>query len=391
MWRFRTPLTWKNLTHDRRRLATAVGGIAFAVILMFMQKGFENALIDSTAEVLHRLDGDILIASRAQYALPAQQRFELKNITRARGVAGVASVSPLYIETFAAEFKSAGNKGYPIRVLGVDLDDPVLDFPEIERHHNELAGRGTAIIDVKSKAKYELQFAGPSTLNEKPIELTDKSLRLVGTFQLGTDFYNDGNLIMSRENFARYFPFRVPGGDPLTQVDLGVVRIDPGADLSKVQARLEKRLGDDVFVYTKDEFIANETHFWRTSTPTGFVFGFGTIMGFAVGVIICYQIIYANIADHMGEFATLKAMGYTSAYFVSMVVCESLYLSILGFLPGWIIALILYNLLAVQTGLLLNMTWWLCGMIYLLTLAMCVVSGVLALRKVLAADPAELF
>jgi len=41
----RTPLAWKNLTHDVRRLAVAVSGVAFAVILIFMELGFLNALL----------------------------------------------------------------------------------------------------------------------------------------------------------------------------------------------------------------------------------------------------------------------------------------------------------------------------------------------------------
>ena len=33
------------------------------------------------------------------------------------------------------------------------------------------------------------------------------------------------------------------------------------------------------------------------------------VVGFVVGMVICYQVIYSDIADHMAEFATLRAMG----------------------------------------------------------------------------------
>jgi len=70
-----TPLAWKNLTHDVRRLAVAVSGVAFAVILIFMELGFLNALLESTVQLLRRLKGEIVIVSRAQYALIAAERF----------------------------------------------------------------------------------------------------------------------------------------------------------------------------------------------------------------------------------------------------------------------------------------------------------------------------
>src|SRR4029079_1299903 len=99
--RNRTPLAWKNLTHDLRRLLVAVSGVAFAVILIFMELGFLNALLESTVQVLRRLNGDIVLISQAQYALIAAERFDIHRLYDASALAGVASVSPLYIESAA--------------------------------------------------------------------------------------------------------------------------------------------------------------------------------------------------------------------------------------------------------------------------------------------------
>src|SRR3989440_6149726 len=97
----RTPLALQNLTHNPRRLLVAVAGVAFAVILIFMELGFLNALLESTVQVLRRLNGDIVILSKAQYALIAAERFDIHRLYDARALAGVASVSPLYIESAA--------------------------------------------------------------------------------------------------------------------------------------------------------------------------------------------------------------------------------------------------------------------------------------------------
>ena len=113
-------------------------------------------------------------------------------------------------------------------------------------------------------------------------------------------------------------------------------------------------------------------------------------MGFAGGVIV-EQIVFADVSEHLAEYARLEAMGYTNRYFVGLVLRQSLYLSILSFLPGLAVSLLLYHMLAQWTGLLMILSFRRAAVVFVLTAVMCVVSGCLAIRKVLAADPAELF
>jgi putative ABC transport system permease protein len=388
-----TPLARSNLTHNLRRLAVALAGIGFAVVLMFMQLGFRSALFDSTVKVVTDLDADLLLVNKAQYALPARQSFDYKRIEQARSCPGVAAVYPLYTETMGTDWKPASDaKPYPIRVLAFNLDDPVFLTPEVRAQAAALGDPDTALIDSRSKKQYGI----PKTLErlraQRGAELAAQSIRLVGTFPMGTDFANDGNLIMSTANLVKFFPHRAGLGDPLSSVDLGIVRARPGADLRVVQqALLDRFKGTEVQVYLKQELIDKELDFWDRSTPIGYIFSVGTIMGFVVGVIICYQIIYSDVADHMAEFATLKAMGYRNRYFIGLVLQMSLYLSVVGYVPGLLISMLLYNRLAHGTGLLLNLTLPEAGLVFALTLGMCAASGCLAVRKVLAADPAELF
>jgi putative ABC transport system permease protein len=387
----RTPLAWKNLIHDRRRLAIALAGIGFAVLLMFMQTGFRYALFDSTVEVVRDLDAEIVIVSQAKYSLATNIPFPLARIYQARAVPGVRGAYPLYIEPFYATWKLPGSKAHPIRVLASHPRDSVFALPDVRRKSALLEAPGVALVDVRSKPKYRLPDRQEDLLALRDAELCRRSIRPVGTFRMGTDFANDGNLIMSAANFARYFPGRAGGNDPLSLVDVGVVQVAAGVDPQVVVERLAAALPDDVDVYTKDGFTRREIQFWARSTPIGYIFTVGVIMGFVVGVIICYQLIYTDISDHLAEFATLKAMGYGNRYFGGVVLCQSLYLSVLGFLPGLLVSLVIYRWLAEYTGLVMRMTAVRAGEVLLLTAVMCVVSGCLAIRKVLSTDPAELF
>ncbi len=392
----KTPLAWKNLTHDWRRLAVAIAGIGFAVLLMFTQVGFQNALFDSQAKLIDDLQGEIFIVSKAKFTLAAEKRFPINRLMQAQSVPGVSGAYPIYSELTTSVLRKIergiGNRGFPIRSIGFEPGDPIFQVDAINDQVQQLRQPGTALIDRKSKKK---KFVFPRDddvkLAEQNLELAGKKLQLVGTFELGTDFAHDGNLVMSADSFADYYPHRKRFGDPLSVIDIGVVHLTDGADLNSTRDLLEQTLTKDVDVLTRDEFRAAEVGFWDESTPIGTVFLFGKIIGFIVGMVICYQVIYSDIADHMPEFATLKAMGYPSLYFVRLIVVEALLLAVIGFIPGTAVSRALYGWLAGQTGLLMNMT--VDGVLFVLvaTIAMCIASGMLALRKLLAADPASLF
>ena len=389
----KTPLVRKNLTHNVRRLAVALAGIGFAVVLMFMQTGFRDALFDSTVKVVTDMDADMLLINRGRYMLPARDSFDFQRVLQARRCPGVAAVYPVYMESFGTEWRPAGGgKPYSIRVIAFDPDDPVFLTPEIRAQATDLRRPDVALIDSRSKNEYGV----PKTLDllrqQTGAELADRSIRLAGTFPMGTDFANDGNLIMSSANMAGFFPMRAAGADPLSKVDLGIVKVQQDADLAAVQRELSRLFqGSELSVYLKPELIEREIGFWDRSTPIGYIFSVGTIMGFVVGTIICYQIIYADIADHIPEFATLKAMGYRNRFFVGLVLQTLLYLSIIGYVPGLAVSWAIYRALAQGTGLLLEMKLSHAALIFLLTLGMCAASGCMAMRKLLEADPAELF
>ncbi|MBN1851165.1 MAG: ABC transporter [Pirellulales bacterium] len=388
----RTPLAWNNLTHDRRRLAVAVGGILFAVVLMFMEVGFMFALFDSTVKILDDVHADIVLISPARYALPAEKRIPAVRLYQAQSCPGVAAVHPLYIERAAAAlYPSPSGKGYPIRVIGYSLKPGIFKAPSVDGQAEKLRQPDTGLIDMKSKRPhFNFALDGLKNSDRVDAELSGRRIHLVGSFLSGTDFANDGNLILSDRNFAKYFPWR-GDGQPLDIVDLGLVQLEPDADAEIVRRQLEDLLGEEVEVLPTGDYRAREIQFWRQNTPIGLVFQMGVLLGFIVGIIICYQVIYTDVADHMAEFATLKAIGYTHGFFVRLVIAESLWLSVFGFLPGLLVAAGLYFCLAQATGLLMLITVPRSVIVLLLTMAMCMASGLLALRKLLSADPAELF
>jgi putative ABC transport system permease protein len=154
---------------------------------------------------------------------------------------------------------------------------------------------------------------------------------------------------------------------------------------------MEAYLPSDVKVMSKEQFIDFEKSYWQSGTSIGFIFTLGTVMGFIVGIVIVYQILYTDVADHLSEYATLKAMGYTDFYLLTVVFQEAIILSIVGFFPGMLAAVGLYTMTRNATSLPLLMTVARAITVLTLTMIMCTISGAIAVRKLRAADPADMF
>jgi putative ABC transport system permease protein len=386
----RVPLAWLNLIHDRRRFLSSLAGVGFAVLLMFVFTGFKNALYDSQVQLLERLNGEIILVNRLKTAMFIPRSFARRRLYQARSLAGVEAAYALYISD--AKWKNPiSRQTRLVRVLGFNLTDPVLPLPEIQAQAQALQLPETALIDLKARAEIGPTEAGVVS------ELANRRLKIVGTFSLGTDFAaGNGNLIMSDQNFLRYFASRGPEEDErsFATVDIGLIKLQPDTPIAPMVKALQAHLPNDVLVIPKAGkagFVERERQYWRENTNIGFVFTLLTVMSFAVGIILVYQILYTDVADHWAEYATLKAMGYDNGYLLGVVMQEALILAVCGFIPGFGVSGLLYSMAGNTTGLLFQMTPDRVFSLFILTFVMCLASGAIAVRKVQSTDPAEVF
>ena len=384
-------LAWANTTNNWQRLLVRCSGVTFAVVLMFMQTGFRNALLDSNVRMMEeKFSTDIVLRTKSRFMMSSGQQLALQHVVTARSCEGVAAAEPIYIENMASEYRRPGFPSRKIRVIAVDPQSPSFAKLNLAGLAKQLSEPGTAVVDTKSKTMFGLPRGAKDLATNATGELSGRKVRLVGFFECGINFSNDGTLLMTPDNFAAYFSYR-GDGDPLSMVDYGIVRCVEGADVPSVVARLRKLLGSNVIVQTKQEFLLTERNFWGKNTPIGLIFSVGTMIGFVVGLIICYQVLATDIADHMGEFATIKAMGYPTSFFAALVVTQALLLSFVSFVPGLLIALVAFQGVNVATGLVMFLNAQRLMTVLGLTVLMCVTSGMIALRKLLSADPASLF
>jgi putative ABC transport system permease protein len=379
------PLSWLQLTRERTRLAVALAGIAFADILMFMQLGFRDALYYSNVRLHTSLEGDIVLINSQSNAVLSMKSFSQRRLYKALELPTVQSVHPIYLDYTSWKNPITG-RTRNLLVFGINPEVNIFNLPGVQENLNKIKLPDVVLFDRSSRQEYgpiAAEFEQGKTVTA---EVRRRKVKVAGLFTLGASFGADGNLITSDVNFLRLFNNRQQG-----LIDIGLIRLKPEADATLVAQELRNYLPTDIHVLTKQEFIDFERNYWASSTAIGFIFTLGTIMGFIVGTVIVYQILYTEVSDHLSEYATLKAIGYTQKYLLIVILQEALLLACLGYMPGWVFTMLMYQKARDATLLPVFMSFDRAILVLILTIVMCFFSGTIAVRKLRSADPADIF
>ena len=381
----RTPLGWMQLRHKPLRLIVALVGISFAVLLIMMQLGFRAALFESAVRMHEKLNYDIALFSPDSVFIVRPQAFSKRRLYQALGDEAVESVSPVYI--FPAVWKNPWTNGRrSLSAIGFNPEDDLIDVEGFSKNRKLLLQQDVVLFDAKARPEF-----GPvaETINSGQAvitEINDRKIEVAALYKMGTSFGIDGSIMTSVDNWLRLFPSR-----SRNDIQLGLIHLQDGADVNVVRDRLRDYLPKDVLVLSKADFVERERTYWNKATPIGYVFAFGAIMGFIVGGIIVYQILFADVSEHLNEYATLRALGYPNIFVSGIVIQQAAILGVLGFIPGLLAVHWLYGKAAVATSLPLYITPERALTVFIMTLTMCAISALLALRKVRRLDPADVF
>jgi putative ABC transport system permease protein len=384
--RWRTPLGWRQLSAKKLRLVVAVSGVMFANVLMFMQFGFLNALIQTSVMIQGSFVGDIVISSSTGRQLQGIGTIPRRRLLQALAVPGVADVTEIYNGSIEWINPTTG-KTAQLTVLGVDPQVRVFDNADIERQRGALLLPDTALLDRQSRGAWQAIVAAVEREGIFRTEISGRQATIDGLFSLGAGFASDGTLIVSRETFLNFARARSAGA-----ASFGIVSIEPGHDVADMAAQIRAALGEsDAKVETMAEFIAGHRRFLAKDSPISFVFTVGALVGLVVGAGIVYQILSSDVNEHLAEYATLKALGYSHGHLLSVVFEQSVILALLGYLPSVLAAQLIYTAVNAATALPIQLDMDRLALVFALTFGMCLVSGALATLRLRAADPADVF
>ena len=377
-------LPWRQLTHEKLRLLAAGAGITFAVLLQLMQFGFRDALYTSAVLVHDRLLADLVVTSSQYEYIVSPSAFPRRRLSEARMFKEVESSASLQVGIVPFT-DPVTREEHQVLLLAFKPDDPVFNLTSMNADVSKIVLADTAMFDARSRAEYQPIVDLVRREGVVRTDMADRRIDVTGVFELGVSFTGNAYMMTSDATFRRLLH------RPEGTADIGLLRLKPGSDVEAVKTGLSTALPRDVKVMTLRQFAELEQSYWNRSQPIGFIFNLGLVVGLLVGAVIVYQILYTDVSDHLPEYATLKAMGYRDGALSLVVLQQALILSVLGFPVGFGIAQILYAAARRTTGLPIVMTVARAMMVFGLTVLMCGVSGLLAMRKLKSADPADAF
>jgi putative ABC transport system permease protein len=382
------PLAWLQLKRQPVRYLVAVTGIGFAALLMYMQIGFQSGLLTSATTFYQALDADLFLISPGTLNSGSFQQFPQSLLYRAPGINGVQQAIPAYIANVSVQ-KLDGIKPTNLRVIGFNPNSPIFNLKEVSEQIDKIKTPGFALFDTLGNNNTGPIASAVESNGSQYLTLSDLSreFRVVGLFKLGSTFAADSNLITS-DTTAIQLAFRQIN---LGEVSLGLIRLGQDSNAISIQKELQQLYGDELQVRTKDELIAQEQNYWNTASSFGVIFGFGTFMGLLVGGVVVYQVLYTDVSDHLKEYATLKAMGFSNTYILIIVIQEAFLLGVSAFIPATILSAAMYSFLTSAAGIRISMTSDKTLLVGSLTMGVCAASAAIAIRKLRDADPASVF
>ena len=382
----RTPLGWRQLAHSPARFAMAIAGVMFAVMMMFMQLGFMNMLYDSSVLLQRQLAADIVIVNPAARDLVNARTIPRRRVVQALGVDGVVDAEPLYVSN-VSWIKPNTNERGTILLMGARPDFQAFRAADMRAVEPVISTLGVAAFDRASRGDYR-GFLARIEAGERPmVEVSGRRLAFDGTFRVGTSFGAEALALVSDQTFLAIQP-RVQASTP----NVGLVRVRPGADAEAIAREINALFdGTDARAMTLAAFVDRTRSFMSRESPIAYVFGFGLAMGLVVGIVIVVQILSSDVQDHLPEYATFKALGFSNGSLLSIVYEQACILTVFGFLPGLALSLGLYELVRGALSMPIAMPLDRVAMVFALTAGMCALAGTLALRRVATTDPADVF
>ncbi len=378
------PLAWRQLTSDPKRFATALAGVSFGVVIMLFQLGIFQAFMTMVIRPIVALEGDLMLVSPdfQYFAVPGE--FTERRLYQTLADPDVAAVYPLSISYQKFSNPQTGKKT-DIVLMGVQASRNPFRIPEVLSRGDILASPEAVLFDEGSTPDCG-DIAG---LFRKDgwveTEISGRRVRIGGLFAMGQTLGAYGHVLCGMETYQRL------SDQPSGLINLGLIRLKPKASAAKAAARLRAMLPEDVQVLSRAELISLEQTYWQDNTPVGFIVLAGMVLAMMVGAVIVYQILYTDIHDHLKEYATLKAIGLGRGFFIKFLLSESLILLVIGFIPGMLACGLLFLLADSSAGLPARLTVSGTLMVFGLTALMCLVAGLLAIRRLQSVDPADIF
>ena len=370
-------LALKTLLHDRLRFAITVAGVAFAVLLVFVQVGLFLGLLDNATVTIKHIDAELWVTSRNTPNVDFAHVFPESRVDRVRSIPGVARADNLIAWFFTYQLPSGAQEGSILYALK-DFKSWNLPWDVMEGNLEDLRRGPYLFLDGSATKRM-----GPFAVGEYR-ELNGRRVQIIGRTRGALSFTTTPITFMDYD-LAQSIQSQSLRG----QTTYILVKLAPGADLETVRAEIRRRLPyNDVF--TRDEWASRSRNYWVVSTGLGLNMGLTVFLGCLVGVVVVAQTLYTSTMEHLKEFGTVKAIGGGNLDIYRILAKQASAAALVGFVFGALGAVLLRPAMA-GVDLKLIVPPVLGAAVFVGTFALCLGAAMISFRKVAAIDPALVF
>jgi putative ABC transport system permease protein len=370
-------LAFRNLVHDRLRLIATVVGIVFSIVLVTVQLGVFLSFERMVTTMIDHADADFWIVPSETRSFEESSLLSGRQRLQALSVDGVTSVTPLVVG-YASWRKPNGGASTPVLVVGAPTNAAGLQpWNVVEGSVDDLSTPDAVAID-----RSYFEQLGIAQIRQRA-EINNQKARVAVVTNGIRSFTTTPHVFASLDRARTYL------GVPPNRANYYVVRIAPNANAAVVRSLLAGTLSD-AEVLTPDEFRHRTRLFWLFDTGAGAALLGSAILGIIVGTIIVAQTLYSSTKDHLKEFATLRAIGSARRYILKVILAQALISAAVGFSIAVSIDLSLVKMTR-DAALPIVMSPELSVGLFVLTIAMCAIAAVAAIRVVTRIDPVLVF
>lgn len=369
-------LAFRNLFHDRIRLAVTLVGILFSIVLVAVQLGLYLGASKMITDNIDHAKADLWIAAYGAKSLEdGGMLLTARERHQALATPGVKAVIPLVVRF--AEWRKPEGGSTRVVIVGTDAEDGGLEpFNLVEGSWEDIKAPEAVAVDKSYLSELGIKGIGDTAQ--------------IATGRVRVRALTDGirSFTQSPYTYTTLNRARALFGDS-DGTSFYLVQLQPGADINKVRRDLEARL-EGAEVLTQQEFRDRNLKQWLFKTGAGVALIGGALLGSLVGTVIVAQTLYSSTKDHLSEFATLRALGSSSGYIHKVILAQAGISAVVGYVLGISIALTVL-LFSKNTALPMVMTPGLAFWLFALTVGMCAISALSAIIKVTKIDPATVF
>ena len=369
-------LAFRNLFHDRIRLAVTLVGILFTIVLVAVQLGLYLGARKMIVSMIERADADLWVTAYGAKSFEDSAALSGGERHAVLSVPGVASAVPIAV-AFTEWRKPAGGSTVIVLVGADPSDGGLVPWDVVAGDvQNMIAPDGVA-VDRTYLTDLGVSGVGDSAQIE--------SARVkVGALTNGIRSFTMAPYVFTTLKRAR--GMLNLSSDQATYL---LVKLEPGVDRDVARRAIKDKLSS-VEVLTGSEFEGRSLDQWLFATGAGVALIGGALLGILVGTVIVAQTLYSSTKDHLSEFATLRALGSSKGYIHRVILLQAALSAVIGYVLGMAIALVVVSF-SEQTALPIVMTPELAAGLFVLTVAMCSISAMAAIMKVTKIDPAMVF